>query len=171
MTILVTAASRHGATRELADAIATRLRQHDLEVDVQNPAAVTSLTGVDAAIIGSAVYAGRWAREGRALIGRLTPVPQGLPVWLFSSGPLGDDGAREALPLSTVDELVASTGAQEHRIFAGRLDRGRLSLAERAVAKAVHAPEGDFRDWHEVEAWADTIAATLSRDARQVEAS
>jgi hypothetical protein len=29
---------------------------------------------------------------------------------------------------------------------------------------AVRAPDGDFRDWDEIAAWADGIAATLATD-------
>ena len=85
----------------------------------------------------------------------------GRPVWLFSSGPLGEP------PRPTEDEavdvagIVAATGAREHRLFAGRLDRHLLSFRERAVVRAVRAAEGDFRDWDEIDGWADTIAAAL----------
>ena len=34
------------------------------------------------------------------------------------------------------------------------------------IVKAVKAPDGDFRDWDEIRAWADAIAADLaSREA------
>ncbi len=37
-----------------------------------------------------------------------------------------------------------------------------LGLGARTVAHAVHAPEGDFRDWGEITAWADHIAEALT---------
>jgi hypothetical protein len=45
--------------------------------------------------------------------------------------------------------------------FAGIADRHALGLAERAIFAVVHAPEGDFRCWDEVGAWASDIARTL----------
>jgi hypothetical protein len=33
------------------------------------------------------------------------------------------------------------------------------------IMKAVKAPEGDFRDWDEIQAWAAAIAGELARDA------
>lgn len=60
-----------------------------------------------------------------------------------------------------VDEILAKTGARDHRLFGGRLDKSRLSFAERAVVLAFRAPEGDFRDWAEIEAWAREIAGAL----------
>jgi hypothetical protein len=32
------------------------------------------------------------------------------------------------------------------------------------IVKAVKAPEGDFRDWDEIDAWADEIAVALHAD-------
>jgi menaquinone-dependent protoporphyrinogen oxidase len=61
-----------------------------------------------------------------------------------------------------VDSLVEATGASEHRLFTGRLDRGRLGLGERAVVRVVGAAEGDYRDWDDVREWAGTIAAALT---------
>ncbi len=63
--------------------------------------------------------------------------------------------------------LVAATGAREHRVFAGRLDRHRLGFAERAVTLALRAPEGDFRDWAAIEAWAAEIAETLKKEKNE----
>lgn len=83
--------------------------------------------------------------------------------WLFSSGPLGppdhlipEGEPADAEPLS---ELVRARG---HRVFAGRLERASLGLAERAAAKVVHAPEGDCRDWDAIDAFAGEIASQLS---------
>jgi menaquinone-dependent protoporphyrinogen oxidase len=68
----------------------------------------------------------------------------------------------EALPEQKIADLSARTEALGHHVFAGRLDRSELSMAERLVAKAVHAPDGDFRDWADIHAWADQIADTLT---------
>ena len=36
------------------------------------------------------------------------------------------------------------------------------SLAERALTKALRAPEGDFRDWDAIEAWANLVADSFT---------
>jgi hypothetical protein len=61
-----------------------------------------------------------------------------------------------------IAELTSLRGAVGHRVFAGRLRRGGLGLVERAAIKAVHAPEGDYRDWDAIDAFADEIAAHLA---------
>jgi menaquinone-dependent protoporphyrinogen oxidase len=51
--------------------------------------------------------------------------------------------------------------ARGHRTFAGRLDKGDLALAERAVVALVQAEQGDFRAWRDVQDWAARIAEDL----------
>jgi menaquinone-dependent protoporphyrinogen oxidase len=56
--MLVSAASRHGATAEIAQAIGQALSEQGLTVAVIPPRDVRGLDGYDAVIIGSAVYMG-----------------------------------------------------------------------------------------------------------------
>ena len=88
-------------------------------------------------------------------------------MWLFSSGPLGPPDALkpEGDPVDAA-ALVEATRAIDHRVFAGRLDRGLLGFGEKALVLAVRAPEGDFRDWDAIDGFAADIAGELlSRSA------
>jgi menaquinone-dependent protoporphyrinogen oxidase len=73
---------------------------------------------------------------------------------------VGDPLVPEEPPLE-VDALKELTGAREHRLFAGKLDKAELGLVEKTIVAAVHAPEGDYRDWDEVKRFADQIAEAL----------
>ena len=86
------------------------------------------------------------------------------PVYLFSSGPLGDSGKPEEVPADGA-RVRDATGAREHRVFAGRLEPHDLSFGERAILSVVRAPHGDFRPWSEIESWAAAIAQRLQADA------
>jgi menaquinone-dependent protoporphyrinogen oxidase len=164
MRVLVTAASKHEGTWGIAEAIRDTLAATGLEVELLEPARVTSLEGVDAVVLGSGVYAGRWLAPARALVERLGPELAARRVWLFSSGPLGDPPSPTGDPADAAT-MVEATGAEEHRVFTGRLERARLGLAERAVVAALRAPEGDERDWDAITAWATAIATALQPDA------
>ena len=88
------------------------------------------------------------------------------PVWLFSSGPIGDPPKPAEAP-PDAEEMVRLTHAREHRTFAGVIDTDRLSFAEKAITRLLRAPAGDFRPWEEIIGWAGDIAATLRvEDAR-----
>ncbi len=160
MHVLVTAASRHGATREIAVAIADRLGEHGLQVAVADPAEVTGFGPYDAVVVGSAVYAGHWLDAAKKLVERHAPELTARPVWLFSSGPVGDPPKPDEAAVE-VDDLVAATGAQGHEVFAGKIERSTLGFAERAIVRALKVPVGDFRDWDAIDTWADHIALEL----------
>jgi menaquinone-dependent protoporphyrinogen oxidase len=168
MRVLVTAASRHGATHEIAAAIGDGLTRRGVEAEARAAEELDSLDGYDAYVIGSAVYVGRWLEPARELVEEHAAVLAECPVWLFSSGPLGppDKLQPEGDPVD-VAGLVEAAAAAGHRVFAGRLDRGLLSFAERAVVVAVRAPEGDFRDWEAIDGFAAEIAGQLPRAAAQ----
>jgi menaquinone-dependent protoporphyrinogen oxidase len=161
MTVLVAAASRHGATYEIADAIGQALEERGLDVQVVQAEDVDGVAGFEAVVIGSGVYAGHWLESARRLVGEHCDELVRVPTWLFSSGPIGDPPRPDDAHAVDVDELVAAAAARGHRIFPGRLDRHRLGFGERAMVFAFRAPDGDFRDWDAIGAWASEIADEL----------
>jgi len=160
MRVLVTAASRHGSTAEIATKLGETLAAAGIEADVRPPDEVASIAAYDGVVLGSGVYAGRWLASARRLVEREATALSSRPVWLFSSGPVGDPAQPAAEPVD-VDAICKLTNAIDHRVFNGKLDRQQLGFGERAIVLAVHAAEGDFRSWEAVSEWASGIAATL----------
>lgn len=160
MRAVVIAASRHGSTTQIAEAIVGVLNDRGVDAAVRAPEEVTRLGDVDAVVLGSAVYAGHWLKPAMDLVDRLAPELSDRAVWLYSSGPIGDPPKPEEDPVD-VAEVMDATKAREHRVFAGRLVRRQLSFAEKAIAVALRAPEGDFRDWDAIRSWASQIADAL----------
>ncbi|MFI5225533.1 MAG: flavodoxin domain-containing protein [Candidatus Limnocylindrales bacterium] len=160
MTVLVTAASRHGTTSGIGDAIAAVLRAADLEVDVRSPGAIEGIADYDAVVIGSAVYGGRWLEPARAFVARHADALAERPVFLFSSGPLGDPPRHVREP-SDLPAIRAAIHPRDHRLFQGRLTESALRTPERLLAKLGRAPFGDFRPWDEIMDWAWAIARSI----------
>ncbi|MFQ1002408.1 flavodoxin domain-containing protein [Modestobacter sp. SSW1-42] len=161
--VLVTVASRHGATEEMARALADCLvesaagRQHGLSAVAVPVERRPDPARFDAVVLGSGVYAGRWLEPARHYAAEHVAALRGRPVWLLSSGPIGDppfppDEPHDAGPIG------ASIRARGHRVFPGRLDKKLLSIGERALVTAMRAPVGDSRDWVALRAWAEEIA-------------
>lgn len=163
MTVLVTAASRHGATQAISHEIARQLRSTGHTVRVVDPVEVDTLDGVDAVVLGSAVYRNRWMPEARNLAARLAGELVNRPVWLFSSGPVGERPRPRGEPADAV-KASRLTGARGHRVFAGRLDVSALSRGERMGARRLDAVDGDYRDWHEIRCWATELASQIATD-------
>jgi menaquinone-dependent protoporphyrinogen oxidase len=163
MKVLVTAASKHGATAEIAQVIGGVLETQHLEADVLAPDAVGRLDGYDAVVLGSGVYAGHWLKPANAFVERFEAELRQRPVFLFSSGPVGEPPKESDEPAEArrVDE---STGAVDHRVFSGRLTATHLSPVEKLVLKVVKAAYSDDRPWDEIADWAKEIARYLTAD-------
>jgi len=165
--VLVAYASRHGSTRELAEALARDLGESpaggaaDLFAAALPAESHPDPAAWDAVVLGSAVYAGRWLPPARELATRCAGVLRRRPVWLFSSGPIGDPPYPPDEPEDAAS-LVALLAPRGHRVLPGRLDRARLGFGERAMVTAMRAPVGDFRDWDGLRVWAGEIATALA---------
>jgi menaquinone-dependent protoporphyrinogen oxidase len=161
MRALVTVASKHGATAEIGESLALRLRERGVDVEVLPPEVVGSAAGYDAVVIGSAVYAGHWMKNATDFVQRQADTLRDRPVWLFSSGPLGEPPVPTGDAVE-VDGLVREVAAIGHRVFSGALERAQLGFGERALVGLVRAPYGDFREWDSIDSWADEIAEMIA---------
>lgn len=164
MRVLVVTASKHGATAEIGQAIADELTARGVDASARSTGDDVTLDGYDAVALGSAVYAGHWLPAAKAFVERFGATLRGRPVYLFSSGPVGDPPKPEEEPVDAAP-MVEACAAREHVVFAGRIDRKRLGFAEKAIVLALRAPEGDFRDWDAVRDWAQHIAKELRGSA------
>jgi menaquinone-dependent protoporphyrinogen oxidase len=182
MRILVTYASRHGATEGIAQRIGERLAGQGFEVEVKPVGEAGDVPGYyDAFVIGSAVYMSHWLKEITQWVRRHSNILLGRPVWLFSSGPLGTDAVdaegkdvcSSAEPKEFA-EFKSSIRPRQMRVFFGAYDPEAkpVGLAEKLMSVMPAArealPAGDFRDWAEIDGWAATIGTELSRPSDQV---
>jgi menaquinone-dependent protoporphyrinogen oxidase len=186
MKVLVTYASRHGATKGIAERIAQTVAPHGHDVTLRPADQVSAVAGYDAFIIGSAAYAGHWLKEATGFVRQHREVLTARPVWLFSSGPIGTDlvdaKGRDVLEASRpaeFAEFAMSIHPRDARVFFGAFDPDAkpIGLMERLGAPFMRMPgvreampAGDFRDWPQVEAWAEGIAQELA-DVRSPDAA
>jgi menaquinone-dependent protoporphyrinogen oxidase len=171
MKVIVVYASRYGSTKGIAEFIAEKLRQRRIEAEVQSADSAPDPGQYDALVIGSAVYMGHWMEGAVKYVRANSAVLKGRPVWLFSSGPLVlgpdissvQDPQLEPKEISEFRDLIHP---RDHHIFFGALNPSKLGLAHRMLrtlpaARAI-LPEGDFRDWNDIEAWVIRIVESLN---------
>lgn len=175
MKVLVVYATRHGATTGIAERIASTLTDHGLTAQAQKVEEVEDLGGYDAVVLGSAAYMSHWLKPAVAFAHRHHERLAALPVWLFSSGPLGTDlvdkDGNDVLTTMRPEEfgeLTAMLQARGERVFFGAYNHSErpAGFVERLMRSLPAGrrllPVGDFRDWSAIDAWAEQIATDLA---------
>ena len=131
MKVLVTAASKHGSTHEIGEAIAMQIQALGIPAEFCDLDSPLRHIEASAVVLGSPIYMGKWLPEAREFAEKHQSQLKALPVWLFSSGPLGDDpqaGLLERLPF----------GADQDRLLA--LDRAAGRRPPDEVAMRIGMP-------------------------------
>ncbi len=177
MKILVAYASKYGSTKGIAEHIGKKLNEHGLEADVINVDEVKNLESYNAFVIGSAVFMGSWMKQAKQFVSKNQALLSTRPVWLFSSGPTSDKKTdakgRDLLETSVmpqeIDGLKALVKPRGHKVFFGALFGEKLTgfvgfvyrIVQKIPSARQNMPEGDFRDWKEIESWTNTIAEEI----------
>jgi menaquinone-dependent protoporphyrinogen oxidase len=171
MRILVAYDSAHGSTRDIAYRIAASLRTLGLRAEAGSTRDVRSVRGFDAFVLGSAVHAGEWLPGVTAFLRANAPRFDGRPVWLFDVGlapAMGGTYPSHTRFPEAVAHTVAETEVRDYHRFAGAIAKGDLSWTGRLSFRRAGGRYGDFRDWHEIDAWAARIGRALDRDASDI---
>jgi menaquinone-dependent protoporphyrinogen oxidase len=166
MNILVTYASKYGATKEIAQKIGEVLRQAGLLVDVLPVDGMRDLSSYNAVILGSAVYVGRWQKESAEFLRSNEKTLASRPVWIFSSGPTGEgdpvelvEGQRLPAALQPIADRIQP---RDIAVFHGYINPSKINFIEKwSIKSLVKKPFGDFRDWEAITSWATSIAETM----------
>lgn len=163
--ILVAYASKHGATKAIAEKIADQLRSAGLNTDISNVKDAGNPGNYDALVLGSAVYIGGWRKEAVKFVEQHANSLTKLPVWIFSSGPTGEGDPIELLDGWMMPDKLKPVFEQfkprEVVVFHGNVDIQKLNFLEKTLIKNVKAPAGDYRDWAAITNWAKSIAEQL----------
>ena len=169
--VLVTYASKYGATKEIAEKIGEVLRQAGLRVDILPVESIVDLKPYAAVILGSAVYVGKWHEEAVKFLQANEKILADRPVWLFSSGPTGEgdpvelvEGVRLPAALQPVADRIQP---RDIAVFHGYINPDKINFIEKwSIKSLVKKPFGDFRDWDSIVAWATAIAVALKETER-----
>lgn len=157
--VLVAYATKHGTTRGIADCIAEELRAAGLDVSIGACDEIRDVVPYDAVVLGSALYMDRWRGEAVSFVRRHGLELAERPLWLFSSGPLGEEIEAADLPMTQpVARAIAGLHPIDHETFRGALLEGTPGIFERLMARS---RSGDYRDWDAIRAWARDIARHL----------
>jgi menaquinone-dependent protoporphyrinogen oxidase len=165
--ILVTYASKYGATAEIARRIGEVLCQAGLPVDVTPVDQVKDINEYAAVILGSALYINKWLKGAETFLKANESSLAVRPVWIFSSGPT-DEGdpvklvGGQRLP-PALEPVVERIHPRDIAVFHGYNNLEKMNFMEKfAIKRIVKKSFGDFRDWDMIVTWSNQIAYALT---------
>ncbi len=177
MRVLVTYASRSGATDAIARRVADRLRARGVAVHVVAVGEVDDVEAYDAVVAGGGTTGTHWLRPARRFVQRHEEQLSRRPVWLFGSAPQTAAAAGDVTRTTTArprefDEFHRLVEAVDEAVFvraddledqpAGLLVR----LRRRLVGDGAHNVPASVHDEARVDAWTDEIADRLEQVRR-----
>lgn len=163
-TVLIVYGSGTGCTAGVAQRMGDVIAKRGVSVEVVSATEAPDAAGYGAVIVGSGVRAGSWHKSAKEWLVRNAEALSDIPLALFTVclTPAQDAGKVDEVRAYT-DPLLAETGVKpvDVGVFAGWNEPREFSFVERMVLKLLKAPEGDFRDWPVIEAWAERTADAL----------
>jgi menaquinone-dependent protoporphyrinogen oxidase len=167
--VLVTYASKYGSTGGVADAIGKELCSKDVATDVLQIKNVGDISSYQAVVIGSAIYMGKWMSEAVDFVKKNKDILRQVPVAYFLacmtlSHPTEEKRAEVLSYMDPIIKAVPEIKPVAIGTFAGAMDYNNLSWLNKKILKSKGTPEGDFRDWNAIRAWArDPVWTKLAR--------
>ena len=170
MHVLVAHASQRGSTAEIAEHLAARLREHGLDCTVRGVDHDPRPELFDAVVLGSAVQGAALLPEAVDYARRHERALASRPLWLFSVGLQPSAGHHRrafarliaSSPPQDVPQLRQALHPLDYHAFAGVLRAHETPPTQRWLYRLLGGQFGDFRDWHQIDAWAEGIAARLA---------
>jgi menaquinone-dependent protoporphyrinogen oxidase len=165
--ILVAYASEHGSTSGVADALGKQLAVGGAAVDVRPVKEVTDLGPYRAVVVGSAVHGGKWLPEALSFVRANQSKLGQMPTAYFLVGMMIAKDAEKHRDMSAAafDPARQLVNPVAEGMFGGAVRFGNYSLVKglgmRVFLATISMPEGDYRDWNAIRAWADGIRPLL----------
>lgn len=159
-SILVTFATIHGSTQQVAEKIAATLRDHNRLVDLQPVKSVRAIEPYQALVLGAPLYLFHWHKDALNLLARQRRALAQKPIALFALGPINNvekefADARAMLDKELVKFAWLKPSAVE--VFGGRLDPPHFRFPYKLLPGMNKLPVSDIRDWAAIETWASHL--------------
>lgn len=163
--LLVAYASKYGSTGGVADAIGQELCSKGATVDVLLMKNVVDLGSYQGVVVGSPIYMGEWLPEAVDVVKNNVEVLRRIPVAYFLvcmtlREPTQENRAKALAYLDPVLKAIPEINPVGIGAFAGALDYSNLSWPTKMIMKSKGEPQGDFRDWKAIRAWAEQSVFT-----------
>jgi menaquinone-dependent protoporphyrinogen oxidase len=165
--VLVAYATKHGSTREVAEAIARALAEEGLLPEVRPAAEVDDVAPYALVVLGGSLYMTRWHADAVGFLRRHAAALRDRRLAVFAMGPLTLGEADVASARGQLERALRRAPEAEPAttaVFGGVVDPSRLRFPFSRM------PASDARDPEAIAAWARWIAPLAGGRPRADEA-
>ncbi len=152
--ILVAYTTKKGSTAEIAQAVGKDLKSAGYDVGVHEMAAVQSVEGYDAIVLGAPFYM-HSAYGIEKFVKKFCRDTISKPVAVFGVGmaPVSNKPGEVDEEMKILNKSVASCRPVSVVLFAGKVDPSKFNFIVRKMIEADKTVVGDFRNWDAIAAW------------------
>ncbi|MBN2379940.1 flavodoxin domain-containing protein [candidate division WOR-3 bacterium] len=158
MKVLIGYATVYGSTKEVAEKVGEVLESKGMEVDVVSVTDASDVSTYDAAVIGAPVMKFSFLRPARKFVKNNKDALSKIPVAYFSLGfaMMEDTQDRRETMMRKLKVVTRRVEPVDVGLFGGRYIKPEKGFA-------LPFPEGDWRDWDKITAWAEGLAGKLMK--------
>ncbi len=160
-TILITYKTRTASTAEISQAIGNELTTMGYDAVISPIHEVSSIAMYDAIVLGAPVYMGHVEKELFSFVKEERELLKTRPFAIFVVGiaPVLPDENGVINLLDQIKKTISPLEPVAVTMFAGRLEREKVSFVKRKLIDLMKVPTGDFRNWDDIRAWAQNLPA------------
>jgi menaquinone-dependent protoporphyrinogen oxidase len=164
--VLVAYASKAGSTSEVAAAIADVLSKSGADVTVERIKNVKDLSAYQAVVVGSLIRMGRWVSEAKSFVETNKSTLEKVPTAFFTTCATlkEDNDSTRAEVAGYVEPIYEILKPVESGLFGGKMDTSKLNFLDRKIIEMMakgENPNGDYRNWNEINDWAAKLAPQM----------
>lgn len=158
MKILVAYATAFGSTREIAEKVGEVLKSKDFEVDVSDVSSVSDLSSYNACVIGAPVMKFRFLPPAKKFVKANKDALLKIPIAYFTLGfkMIEDTQEHRDWMMRKLKVVTKHVTPVDIGLFGGKYKRPEKGFA-------LPFPEGDWRDWQKITAWAEGLIDKLKK--------
>lgn len=156
MKVLVAYATAYGSTKEIAEKVGEVLKSKGMQVDVLNVSDIIDMSPYNAAVIGAPVMKFNFLPPAKKFVKLNKDALSKIPVAYFSLGfkMMQDTPENREWMMRKLKVVTKLVPPVEVGLFGGRYKKPEKGFA-------LPFPEGDWRNWEKITAWAEGLVDKL----------
>jgi menaquinone-dependent protoporphyrinogen oxidase len=163
-SVIIGYATRYGSTQEVAEAVASILREYGFMADLKPLRKIRTLEKYNSVVLGAPLFMFHWHKDALHFLSKYRKSLMKKSIAVFALGPVQDPHNEKEWKDSRaqLDKELSKFPwfkPADIKIFGGKFDPAKLHSLMKLFAGKV--PPSDIRDWEAIRSWASDLASQL----------